>query len=359
MSILDIQKRTRRLGEIRLGTVSEKGAPVKLKTLRLTSVSKGLLEQAAALWGGTVEPWDNKFSLITERSEIPVVIPPQDPGNLAWYELWSAGGLQRRCDGETEIAGDNPRPCLCDPDERQCDPTTRVQFMLPDIEDIGIWVLRSTGFYAAAELQAAMDLLLRQMGDTGWMPEATLAVEERTVKRPGQPTHKFVVPTIRLHSKLADLIGAAPSRALGSGTPEGETTPPVTSAKCDGNHAAPECADEGCWRRCPNCRLAEDEHEEGCEYYAEIVEVPTGTMWSELYNTLEEDPNGGNMTQVGERLRRLYAQMEATGHDKWGNRGLHAILKRKYNADHLGDLKRQQLDVLASTSFMHAKDSLE
>lgn len=339
MSILDIQKRTRRLGEIRLGEKGAKGQPVKLKTLRLTSVSRGLLDQAAALWGGTVEPWDTKFTLTTETDAIPVVVPPQDPNSISWYELWKAGGMVRKCDSETMILGDAPVACLCDPDNRECKPTTRVQFMLPDLEDIGVWVLRSTGFYAAAEMGAAMDLLLRQMDDTGWMPQATLAVEERVIKRQGQPTNRFVVPTLRLHSKLADLLpSGTPTPALEAGTPGEGASPPPAPLPAPSLEEPPPPDDE--------------------EPIEDVVVVDEAQHWNELYTVLGEQPADGNMKVVSARLRRLYALMEATGHKKWGDHGLHVALKQKYNVDHLGELKRDTLDVFTGASFMAAKKQI-
>jgi hypothetical protein len=202
--------------------------------------------------------------------------------------------------------------------------------MLPDIEDIGVWVLRSTGYYAAAELGAAMDLLLRQMEDTGWMPKVTLAIEERTVKRPGQPTNRFVVPTLRLATKLSDLLPAgspapaleAPSGSDTSAVEEGEVVSPLPPV--------------------PPPLPATDEPPEG-KVLVDVAEV------------LQETPNDGNMKTIQDRLRRLFNAMEANGYDHWGDRGLHAALASKYNAEHLSDLRRESLEVFATSAFMAAK----
>ncbi len=162
MSIVDLQLKARRLGEIRLGdTVTRDGKtyPVSLDTFRLTSISKGLLVKAAELWGGEVTPWQAsensaaKFQITTNVSELPVYVAPQDPDSVTWYESWTAGGLQRRCDGETIISRSGEGlPCVCDPDDRECRMVTRLQVMLPDLPDVGVWTLSSTGFYAASEI---------------------------------------------------------------------------------------------------------------------------------------------------------------------------------------------------------------
>ncbi|MFC1740174.1 hypothetical protein ACFL0N_01685, partial [Pseudomonadota bacterium] len=122
MSIVQLQARARRLGEIRLGdtvpTSGGKTRPRKLETFRLTSAAKGILEQAASLWGGDVTPWQAtpnsapKWQITTGVAELPVIVPPQDPDDLTWYELWSAGGLQRRCDGETIKTNTGGSPCV-------------------------------------------------------------------------------------------------------------------------------------------------------------------------------------------------------------------------------------------------------
>jgi hypothetical protein len=58
MPILDIQKRARELGRIRLGQVvvsaNGKTRPEKIDRFRFTSYSRELLDQVAALYGGQV-----------------------------------------------------------------------------------------------------------------------------------------------------------------------------------------------------------------------------------------------------------------------------------------------------------------
>ena len=118
MALLDRQRRYRRLGAIRIGTKSAKGAPVKLDTFRLTSQSQQLIKEAAGLYGGTVNPWDNPripgkphWEVITEARELPVRIPEQVSEQMAWYEKWSKAGLHRKCDGFNDLFWSRPYHC--------------------------------------------------------------------------------------------------------------------------------------------------------------------------------------------------------------------------------------------------------
>lgn len=91
--ILDIQRRYRELGRIRMGEKGAKGQPVKLTQWRLTSSNRGLLEVAAALWGGQVKDWtggpdEGLHELHTATGELPIVIPP---GVSPCRSGWSSG----------------------------------------------------------------------------------------------------------------------------------------------------------------------------------------------------------------------------------------------------------------------------
>src|SRR6266540_3864667 len=131
MPIVTLQKRMMQLGRVRLGQKGPKGEPQKLGTFRFTSASRSLLDEVAERYGGTVKPWENApdegyFEVVTQASEIdgsPTTTYSQ------WFEQWSRGGCQRRCNGETELLSD--KPCLCEAenaDKRACQITTRVSF---------------------------------------------------------------------------------------------------------------------------------------------------------------------------------------------------------------------------------------
>lgn len=217
MAILTLQQRIRELGRIRIGqkvaTSSGKTRPAKLNRFRLTSPSRELLEKVATQYGGTVAPWspDDKaagqFEVITESTRMPILVPNQPVSQ--YFELWSGGGCQRRCDGVTELLKD--RPCICgpDPETRQCKPTTRLNVVLADIPGVGVWRLESHGYYAALELPGVAELLAK----AGGYVEAFLGLEERTAKREGK-TLRWMVPTIDVDITPAALMaggGAAPA----------------------------------------------------------------------------------------------------------------------------------------------------
>jgi hypothetical protein len=198
MPILDLQQRIRELGRIRIGqkvaTSNGRTRPAKLDRFRLTSPSRELLERVAKQYGGTVAPWTPdggaaQYEVITDATRMPIHVPPQPVSQ--YYELWSGGGCQRRCDGVTELLKD--RPCICgpDPEQRQCKPTTRLNVVLSEIPGVGVWRLESHGYYAALELPGVAELLAKA---GGYVP-AFLGLEERTAKRDGK-TLRWMVPTI-------------------------------------------------------------------------------------------------------------------------------------------------------------------
>lgn len=198
MPILDLQQRIRELGRIRIGqkVATAKGGtrPSKLDRFRLTSPSKELLDRVAKVYGGTVAPWTpdggaGQYEVLTDSKRMPILVPHQPVSQ--YYELWSGGGCQRRCDGVTELLKD--RPCICgpDPEQRQCKPTTRLNVVLSEIPGVGVWRLESHGYYAALELPGVAELLAKA---GGYVP-AFLGLEERTAKREGK-TLRWMVPTI-------------------------------------------------------------------------------------------------------------------------------------------------------------------
>lgn len=233
MPILDLQQRARELGRIRTGQKTAKGAPTKLDRFRITSPSQSLVGQVSALYGGTVAAWDNggdaQWEVVTDATRLPVLVPPQPVSQF--YELWSGGGCQRRCDGQTELLKDTA--CLCgpDPEQRACKPTTRLNVVLRDVPGIGVWRLESHGYYAAVELPD----VARFLAQAGGYVSAWLALEPRTVKRPGQDTRRFIVPVLEVDVTPAQLLAggagsdapalAAPERQALPAAPEGESWP--------------------------------------------------------------------------------------------------------------------------------------
>jgi hypothetical protein len=225
MPIIDLQRRMRQLGEIRIGHVvsgvSKKGTaytrPAKLNHFRFTSPSREILASVAALYGGEVQPWTpanggpSEFEVYSTTNRLPVLIPPQNAVSQ-WYELYAGSKCQRRCDGVTEHKAD--RPCMCNPERRDCSITTRVNVMLRDVPALGQWLLVSKGYYAAVELPPAAELLAQAGGYVaGW-----LGMEEKLVQRAEGPA-RFMVPTLDVEITPAALmegqITGAPAVASG------------------------------------------------------------------------------------------------------------------------------------------------
>lgn len=207
MAILDLQRRQRELGRIRMGDKGGRGQPQKLNHFRLTSSSMPLLHHASVLWGGEVKKWEGspsegQFELYTETDTLPIVIPPGPEPVSQWYEQWSAGGATHRCDGVTNNITDTP--CSCDPDNRACKATTRASVMLPDLPDVGVWRLESHGINAAYELPGTIEVI--QMASAhGRFLTGRLRIEHRTSKKAGQ-TRRYIVPVIDLDVTMSALM---------------------------------------------------------------------------------------------------------------------------------------------------------
>ncbi|MCX4827135.1 hypothetical protein OG746_26925 [Streptomyces sp. NBC_01016] len=222
MPILDLQMRMRQLGEIRIGHVvagvSAKGKeytrPAKLDKFRFTSPSREILASVAELYGGEVKPWTPanggpaEFEVYSTVNRLPVLIPPRDAVSQ-WYELYAGSQCKRRCDGVTEQKSD--RPCMCNPDDRDCAITTRVNVMLRDVPALGQWLLVSKGYHAAVTLPPAAELLAQAGGYVaGW-----LGMEEKTAIVKDKPA-RFMVPTLDVEITPAALM----SGEIGSGKTE-------------------------------------------------------------------------------------------------------------------------------------------
>lgn len=235
MAIRDLQLRQRELGRIRMGEKGAKGQPVKLEHFRLTSPARHLLEHAAALWGGEVREWKDapspgQWELYTKTDVLPIVIPPGRDPVSSWYEQWTVAGCTHRCDGGRNFIDETA--CSCDPDDRACKATTRINLMLPDLPDIGVWRLESHGINAAMELPGTVSVIL-MASEAGRFLPGRLRIEARTSRKPGQPTRNFVVPVIDLDITSRELMSGEAPKFIESGA-----TPPVALEAGDGHTPA-------------------------------------------------------------------------------------------------------------------------
>ena len=255
--IIELQRRMVEAGRIRAGEKGDKGEPRKLTHWRLTSKDRVRLQHAAKLWGGEVREWSERageFELYTETAELPIMLLPGHVPST-WYELWSKGGCQRRCDGVHEIISDSA--CLCG-DERECKPYTRLSVLLPDLPGIGSWLLSSTGWNAAAELAGAADLLQRASAQGVLIP-ARLRLEQRTSVQGGQ-TRKFSVPVLDVDVAFRELLGAGGALRGGErALPQGYT--PIEARAGNGTSLAEglEIAETQVLTRKPRVELPEDD----------------------------------------------------------------------------------------------------
>jgi hypothetical protein len=216
MPIIDLQRRMRQLGEIRIGHAIDTGRispktgkpilrPAKLSKFRLTSASKPLLEEVARLYGGEVQPWTPanggppEWEVYTETDRLPVLVPPREPVTQ-WYELYKGSKCVRRCDGQTEQKTD--QPCMCDPERRDCQITTRLNIMLRDVPGLGVWLLTSHGYCAAVELPEIAAFLATTRGYV----DAWLTMEEKQIVRDSGDVARFMVPKLDVAVTPAELL---------------------------------------------------------------------------------------------------------------------------------------------------------
>jgi metal-sulfur cluster biosynthetic enzyme len=98
----------------------------------------------------------------------------------------------------------NGEACSCNPENRACKATTRLNVLLPDLPGIGVWRLESHGWNAAMELPSATDMIAR-VRDKGSDLPGVLRLEQRTSKKDGK-TMRYAVPVIDLNVTVAELM---------------------------------------------------------------------------------------------------------------------------------------------------------
>lgn len=203
MPILDLQMRASEVGRIRLGkkvaTSSGGSRPSAIGTFRFTSPDGKSIQQIADLYGGDVEDVVindiRQWEVTTEANSIPVRIPGNSVNQ--WYEQWSKGGCTVRCDGVTDHKND--KPCHCNPEDRACKPTTRMNVILQDVSTVGLWRLETKGWNAASELPVMAGFINGLVGI-----ECDLNLVEKKMTEDGR-TSRFVVPQLRPKITITEL----------------------------------------------------------------------------------------------------------------------------------------------------------
>jgi hypothetical protein len=234
MPVLDVQRRGQQIGRIRLGmqvqAANGKMRPDKLSTFRFTTASRISADAIAELYGGEVRDWvRGQYEVITAKSEIGVTVPPRDQVISQWYEMWSKGGAQRRCDSQHEQISNGP--CLCphaeDPEDeeevarcaleraglakanppRACKLVTRISVMIPDLPGLGVFRLDSGSYYAASEIGDAA-LLMQAARDKGVLLPAVLRIEQRQ-RIAGGKTTNYPVPVLEVLATFRQIATGA------------------------------------------------------------------------------------------------------------------------------------------------------
>lgn len=239
--IRDLSRRIVEAGRIRTGGEKPaKGMGRAIPTFRFTSADQEAIEQVAAIYGGTPEPWASaptrgQWQVVSEASEINVVLPPDPLSGSPNYELWDGKGNQRRCDGEQctilQPGPDGPEPvdvpCICAEEDRLvCKPRTRLSVILPDVRFSGVWRYQSNTSKIVAEEMPGMVALIQSLQDKG-LVRALLAIEHRKSVVLGE-THHFTIPVLRVAetmdaivagaTRVGSLVGPPPPPALEPGS---------------------------------------------------------------------------------------------------------------------------------------------
>lgn len=238
--LTELDRRVPEAGRIRMGVKvplknpkgKQKDRPSALSTWRFTSQHRELIEAIAEHYGGTARPWhddtaspSDQFEVITEANSIRVLVV--NDGITIWYELWSAGGCQRRCDGievETKqvVSPEDyemvKSPCICHENgEAECDPHTRLSVVLPEFSFAGTWRFESKGWNAAQELPGMYDMI-NELHARGSMVDAMLSIASEERMTPNGKRN-FKVPKLSMRNTPLEIAAGAAGLAVGAGEP--------------------------------------------------------------------------------------------------------------------------------------------
>ena len=317
MPLLDLQRRAVEVGRIRIGakvpTSNGKTRPAKLGVLRFTSRDEVAIRAVAELYGGEPRHWqdaptDDQWEVITTSKEIPVAVPPGPQALSQWYELWSGGGCQRRCDGVTEQIND--KPCMCGPDQsrRACKPTTRVSIILPDIPGLGVWRLQSGGWNAAHELGATAELLAAVRA-SGVIVPAVLRLEQRQSVADGK-TMQYAVPVLALRHTMRELTGMQSGQVELPPAPAHLRAIEATAPRESGASAAPDAPQVPA---VPTTARDMAAAAEACESKAALVELGREAQrreWMDTYVPSKYAPADDEDIELVEVFRGRQAELE-------------------------------------------------
>jgi hypothetical protein len=242
----NLERRLPLAGKIRLGKKGDRGQPQKLSTFRFTSHDRAAISRLAQLYGGTAAEWtgaptEAQWEVVTDVDTIPVALPP---GALygPFYEMWSKGGLLRRCDGNVcttlVSAGPDGRedgevPCICAGKSLlECKQKLRVSLVLRDVRFAGVWMLESSGWNALHEIPGMVDMI--QAMQSRGLTTARLTLAKRKQVKDGK-TRNFVVPELSVDTTIDELASGA--AGLGAGNAQLVDRAPVMGISGGGDPA--------------------------------------------------------------------------------------------------------------------------
>ena len=220
-------------GRIRTGVKQGRGMRA-LDTFRFTSVDKAAIEELATLYGGTVKAWQddranppNQWEVISEADTIEVAV---QPGSVdVYYEMWSKGGLQRRCDGEEvsvwikrqDDVERKEQPCICGQQGLlECQLKTRVALIFPSINFSGTWRYESSGRTVANTVPGMLAIVEALQSTRGLLPIEMTIVKQEMMKA-GQK-RKFSIVQFRSKVSVDQMLA-------GSGTYQAQVGPGTTT----------------------------------------------------------------------------------------------------------------------------------
>jgi hypothetical protein len=304
--LIELQRRLAEAGRIRMGEKSEKGAPKRLTTWRITSPTKGLVEQAAGLYGGEPKPWESptgpQWEVVTTTADLPVLVMPGYSFRQGYEFRTSPTLVERRCDG---VEMDDGQPCLCNAEgDDKCALLTRLTVALPELTTMLGWRLETKGDNAARELLASMDLVQGVAGGRPFVP-ARLRIVERRGNVNGQAV-RYVVPVIDVSIRYSEVLGGGAAVSPSAALPTGYT--PIPS-KGTGNGVSLEqgllAAETQTLAKPPRVPLVEDD---------EILDDESGGPAQPPLPEAPQTPSGDHTKAQAKKLNVLVGNLRDAGH---------------------------------------------
>ena len=221
-------KRIPRIGKIYLGVKREnnggKSFPSAVDYFVVRADGGNTSEDAARAFHEVYGP---------EPREITIAFPSDHPENfmpqyLASYhggggrsELWCKGdGLKaRRMDGQ---GGYVEMDCLYQDcpiyQQKKCKPLTRLLFLLPNVEGIGVWELDTTSYFSAQNLGSSVQLIRQLTRGRIAMIPLQLRVIPQSVSPEGTMKTVYVLDLQLTNIKLMELLNRIPTLELAEST---------------------------------------------------------------------------------------------------------------------------------------------